>query len=253
MRLGLCYMVFDGEEFLEPAARSVRSQVDHISVTYQTTSYFGNPSGPDLKKTLDKVLALGLVDELIFFQPDLSLHHKENELKLRNIGLEASRRAGCTHHISSDVDEFIKPEQLAYAKSIADGNDIVMATYEIYYKDPTYLVRPNQNLLISLIHPVDNEYVCSKEFPFKIEITRRLARWEKHRVLNLEECTVHHMSYVRKDIRKKYANNDNQFYIKLKKFFPHFDSYKVGERVCLLPDYINRKTVLVENSFGIVL
>lgn len=253
MKLGLCYMVFDGEELLEFAARSVRPAVDHISVTYQDISYFGNPAGPELKKTLDKCQKLGLIDELIHFKPNLSLHHKDNELKLRNIGLEASRKAGCTHHISSDVDEFLTPEQLQNAKNLSEGYDFVVAPYEYYYKDPTYRVTPNQGLLVTLIHPVDNKYVCNKEFPFKIEITRRFPRCEKYRVLTLEECTVHHMSYVRKDIRKKYANNDNQFYIKLKKFYAHFENYKVGERVCLLPDYINRKTTLVENTFGIIL
>lgn len=41
-------MVFDGEELLEFAIKSIRNEIDHISVTYQTTSYFGNPADPEL-------------------------------------------------------------------------------------------------------------------------------------------------------------------------------------------------------------
>lgn len=252
MKLGICYMVFDGEELLEFAAASSRKQIDHISVTYQATSYFGNPAGSDLISTLEKLKASKLVDELIYFEPDLSLPPKENELKLRNIGLDASRRAGCTHHISADVDEFYRADQLAYVKEVMKGDyDVAIVPQEIYYKDPTFRVTPNQKMVITLIHPVDNEYDKDIQFPFPIETTRRLSRHEKIRVFSMDEFTVHHMSYVRKDIRKKFKNSDNARFYKIEKFVANFENYQPGGRVCLLPDYLNRKTIQVENTFGI--
>lgn len=256
MKLGICYMVFDGEELLEFAAASIRNNVDFISVTYQTTSYFGNPSDADLLPLLKRLQSRKLIDKLIHFEPDLSVHPKFNELKLRNIGLDASRKAGCTHHISADVDEFYKSDQLEYAKDVmANGDyDFSVASLATYYKDPTFLVVPDQKLLVSFIHPVTNEYNSSilyPKFPFHMETTRRFTRHEKYKVFTNEELTIHHMSYIRKDIRKKFQNSDNGRFYKIDKFVEKFDRYKVGDRVCLLPDFMNRKTVLVENTFGI--
>ena len=42
MKLGVSYNVFDGEELLESSIKSIRDNVDHISVVYQTISNFGN-------------------------------------------------------------------------------------------------------------------------------------------------------------------------------------------------------------------
>jgi hypothetical protein len=253
MKLGICYMVFDGEELLEFAVKSIRNEVDYVSVTYQDVSYFGNPAHPELRDTLEKMKSSGLVDELIYYHTDLSIHHKENELRLRNIGLEASRLAGCTHHISSDVDELYTADQLRYAKNAMDkgGYDFSMAPYVVYYKHPTFLVYPPQPLSITLIHPVTNIYQNHNNFPFRIEPTRRLAKYDNYKTFNSEEITVHHMSFVRKDIRKKFANSDNAQYYRVNEMIKHHDSYKLGDRVCLLPDYMNRRTIKVENIFGI--
>jgi hypothetical protein len=193
---------------------------------------------------------------MIFFEPDLSLIPKENEVRLRNIGLEASRRAGCTHHISSDVDEMYKPEELAYAKQVMETGDYdySVAYYNTYYKDPTFLVYPIQDLFVSLIHPVDNEYNKERkppEFPFLIETTRRLSKCSKYRVFTRDEITIHHMAYIRKDLRKKFNNSGNGRYYKVNEFVGIWENYKLGDRVCLGPDYLNRRTIAAENIFGI--
>lgn len=256
MKLGVCYMVFDGHELLEFAARSIRNEVDFISATYQHTSYFGNPADPDLVPNMERLKAMGLIDELIFFEPNLKVHHKENELALRNLGLEASRKQGCTHHISSDVDEFYLPAQLATAKRIMEegGYDFSVVPLEMYYKEPTYLVTPCQNLQATLIHPVENHYemVPHKIFPLRLEVTRRMAKYDNFRVFTKEECTQHHMSYVRKDIKRKLQNSDQgRFYPKREQFYENFDKYQVGGRVCIAPEFKNRRTIEVQNIFGI--
>lgn len=258
MRLGVCYMVFDGEELLEFAIKSIRGVVDYISATYQSISYFGNPADPNLKQTVERLKSQGLLDEIIHFEPDFSIAQKQNEVDLRNLGLSYSKKAGCTHHMSCDVDEFFLPSQMEYAKSVmdADNYDFSAVNYLNYYKDPTYVVFPDQNLKVSFIHPVDNAYdrdVAYPHFPFHMETTRRFAKYDKYRLFTKEEVTMHHMSYVRKDIRKKFANNDNKNHYKLEKFYKTYDNYKVGDRVCLLPDYLNRRTRQVENTFGITI
>lgn len=62
---------------------------------------------------------------------------------------------------------------------------------------------------------------------------------------------VHHMSYVRRDIRRKFTNSGIARVLDVEKFVADFESHEVGDRVCLLPDRLNRKTVLVENLFGL--
>jgi len=252
MKLGICYMVFDGEEFLEFTTKNIRNNIDHIAVTYQTTSYFGNPCDPDLPALLDRLKHSGLIDEIIHYDTDLTIHHKENELNLRNTGLAASKNAGCTHHISADVDEFYIPQQLEYVKKIMeDDYDLSLVHNTVYYKDPTFLVVPEQNPQVSLIHPINNKYNKDIKFPKHIEPTRRLVNHQKCKIFTKEEFLIHHMSYVRKDIRKKFANSDNAQFYKLEKFMETYDNYQLGGRVCLLPDYLNRKTIQVENQFGI--
>ncbi len=257
MKLGLCYMVFDGEELLEFSLKSVRSQVDHLSVTYQTTSYWGNKADTDIAGVVQQLQKVGLIDEAIFYEPNLNESPKENEMRLRNVGLAASKKAGCTHHISADVDELYDDQQLAFAKSDMEsgGYDMSVAHYENYYKEPTYLVVPPQDMYVSCIHSIDNEYnmhLRQPDFPFPIEITRRLVNHDKIRIFKRDELLIHHMMNVRKNIQKKYANSSNKILFNLEKFMKQWDNHKVGDRVCLLPDYINRRTVLVPNRFGIV-
>lgn len=247
MKLGICYMVFDGEELLPFAVKTIRSAVDHISVTYQTTSYFGNPARPDLLDTLKQCD----IDELIHYDPDLNLPPKQNELRLRNIGLEASRRAGCTHHISADVDEFYVASELEAAKTAIGDHDCSIAYLENYYKDPTYLIVPSQNHIVSFIHPVETHYEMNQAFPFTIEQTRRHNKCDNCKVFNKKDLVIHHMSYVRRDIVRKLTNSLNGIGYNTKRFLAAFDKYQAGDLMHIAPDFINRRTIVVADQFGI--
>lgn len=72
MKLGVCYMVFDGEEFLEPAIKSIREQTEFVSVTWQKTSYHGNKTDTDIEGLINQLKKDKLIDQDIFFEPDLS-------------------------------------------------------------------------------------------------------------------------------------------------------------------------------------
>lgn len=244
-------MVFDGSELLPFAIKNIRPHVDFISVVYQTTSYFGNPADSELLSNIKKVE--GLADTLSHYESDLKLHHKTNELNIRNFGLKLSREAGCTHHISADVDEFYKGDQLENAKKVMEGDyNYSLATCASYYKEPTFLIYPPQNQMMTFIHPVTNDYIYNKTFPFRIEITRRLVQDDKPFVFKPEEMTIHHMSYVRKDMKRKLMNSDNgRFYKRLDEFVEDFNKYQLGDKLCIVPDFRNRKTKLVDNIFGI--
>lgn len=249
MKLGICYMVFDGEELLEFAIKPIRKILDHISVTYQTTSYFNNKYNP--LPILENLKEQNLIDELIYYEPNLKLQPKENELILRNIGLEISKKANCTHHISADTDEFYTTEQLEYAKNNAINYDFTMVPILTYYKQPTFQIISKNTQYISFIHPVNNNYEFNKSFPFNIDITRRLKISNNYKIFNKNEITMHHMSYIRKDMRKKIENSTNGKLYKINKFLENFNNYKPGQKVKLAPYFINEKTIITKNMFNI--
>ena len=51
-----------------------------------------------------------MIDEIYLFEPDLNDTSGDNpqfnETLKRNVGLELSKKNGCTHHMTIDVDEF---------------------------------------------------------------------------------------------------------------------------------------------------
>ena len=111
MVLGVSYNVFDGEELLEDSIKQIRSEVEHISVVYQTISNFGNKCDSELIPMLNNLVTQGLIDELFEYKPIVGIGGHYNEVTKRNIGLSLSIGAGCTHHMSMDSDEFYKTNQ----------------------------------------------------------------------------------------------------------------------------------------------
>lgn len=244
MKLGISYPVYEGEELLEYALRPIRADVAFISVICQDISFFGNPASPELIPTIQRLQSEGLIDQVVYERPDLSLHNKVNETNMRNLGLRLSRESGCTHHISADVDEMYLPDQLRHVMREAEGYDCTLVELVNYYRRPTYKIVPEQRHLVTFVHPVDVCYDKDVKFPHVVEVSRRLSRWDKTRVFRPEELTVHHMSYVRKDIRRKLVNAPTKDYLKVDRFVEEFSRYTVGSRLCIPPEFTNRRTVL---------
>jgi hypothetical protein len=253
MKLGVSYIVFNGEELLEYSIRAIRDQVDFLSVVYQEISFFGNKASPTLLPTLDRLKVSGLIDELVLFHPDLKVRSKVNELNMRNIGLDRSIANGCTHHITLDTDEFIKSDMLKLAKDAMDGEtyDCSMVENIVYFKEPTWQVNPGQRHHVSFINPVWNRYSMVYHFPYKIEITRRVTSFDRVKVFLKDEIVIHHMSYVRRDIRQKLDNSPTGTLYDIDEFVDKFNKYKLGERLCIAPDFLNRRTIEVDNIFNI--
>ena len=209
MILGASYNLFDGEELLESSIKSIRNNVDFISVVFQTQSNFGNlchESIPDLLIDLQKKK---LIDEVIHYNPDLSKHPHENERNKRNIGLEASREKGCTHHLSIDTDEFYNTLQFDNAKEIIEENnfDSSVCRLQTYYKNDHTILWPLEDYYVSFIYKIrPNVVYAPMPFPVLVDPTRRM---EAGSMMDFEhdELLMHHFSYVRKDLRSKLENS----------------------------------------------
>lgn len=248
MKLGISYPVFDGEELLPHVLRNIKDHVDFISIVYQTISYHGERRD-DLLPFLEKLP----IDKLIHFKSDPNLPPMFNEVRIRNLGVAASKDAGCTHHISADVDEFYIPEQFQFAKAQMKGHDSSIVPYINYFKYPTHQIsNPNQKQYISFIQNIDNSYDTESKFigDNRIDLTRRSKKYENCRIFSKGEFQMHHMSFVRKDIQRKIVNSSGSRYDQ-ENFMTIYNNYMLGDRLRLLPDYINRRTVLVEDIFNI--
>ena len=217
----------------------------------QQTSYHGNPADPVDLETIDWLKKIGLADEIVDCVHDLSLSPRTNETRMRNLGLERSIANGCTHHGSVDADEFYIKDQLRHAKTLIADYEWSLAESIDYFKRPIYKIVPERRHLMSFIHPVHVRYAMNFDFPYSIELTRRPEKCEKCLVFNPAEFEIHHMNYVRNDIRKKCKNNLNHTRRPQKKFLTNFDQYELGDRLIIPPDFINRRTKEVSNIFNI--
>jgi hypothetical protein len=238
MKLGVSYNLFDGEELLEASIKSIRNNVDYISVVYQTKSNFGNPCSDDLVPLLERLESEGLIDELFEYLPKVDKGGHYNEIRKRNLGLILSEGAGCTHHMAMDSDEFYTDEQFKYMKkTIEDGDyDSSACQMTTYYKEPIYRLDPKEEYYVSLPFKIKQgvEFVMGHPFPVLVDPTRRVKPGVC-KVFTRDEIEMHHMSYVRKDIERKVSNSSAKvnFHSWIPEFLDYFNKWEYGKEALM--------------------
>jgi hypothetical protein len=224
MILSASINLFDGEELLDAKLRALRSEIDHISIVYQTRSYAGNPCSPVLLEILDYLLKQGLVDELLEYQfePDPFANPQIFEADKRTRGLELAQKFGATHFITMDADEFILPEAMAYAKQQVIEHDydatacklidywispryqvrgLAQAWGDYLYVPLIYKIRPGVAFTVEKIH---EHYFCIAD------TTRKLPTQNSHRFD--DNVIMHHMTTIRAQrvgLASKYKNRSS--------------------------------------------
>jgi hypothetical protein len=257
MKLGVSYNLFDGEELLESSIKSIRSEVDYISVVYQTVSNFGNPCSEELVPLLNKLKNEGLIDELFQYSPKVNKRGHFNEITKRNIGLSLSEGNGCTHHMSMDSDEFYIDEQFKFLKKEMreGGYDSSACQMTTYYKEPIYRLDPKEEYYVSLIYKINNNssYVMGTPFPVLVDPTRRMQT-TNCRIFTRDEIEMHHMSFVRKNITTKLNNssaNSDGYKVYFDKMLECYNNWSFGDKaLCTIP--IKQYDIIkVDNIFDI--
>lgn len=276
MKLGVSYNVFDGEELLESSINQIRSEVDYISVVYQSISNYGNECSDKLIPTLKELKKSGLVDELFHYQPNLNKVDEieattnndklyfsfiapppVNEIIKRNIGLDLSKKHNCTHHMSIDSDEFYIKDQFRYLKQdmIENDYDSSICEIETYYKQSDYKIEPKDRTHVSLIYKIRNNvnFISNFTFPALVDPTRRMDPG-KYKIYSPDEIQMHHMSYLRKDIRRKVMNSSSRvlFYDAINLFCDYYNKWEPGMNA-LMPGSSDaaHKLVKTEDYFKI--
>ena len=116
------YNYFSGEEHFMASLQTMRPIIEHISVVWQETSNSGEQITESAQSVLEKACKLGLVDDVIRFEPDLARQRRLNEKEKRAIGLTSARNAGASHLLSLDKDEFYRPEDFSRARKKIKDN-----------------------------------------------------------------------------------------------------------------------------------
>ncbi len=210
---GVSYSVFDGEELLEASIKALRDEVDYVNVVYQTKSWYGNPASPDLLPFLQRLKADGLVDELIEYEAEVGRHAGKQETTKRNMGLKAAKKAGVNYFMTIDCDEFYIRQELHNAKRYIVRHQITHA----FVPSVNYGFQPTHRMVKASLSDYAEIFskigwfskLCSNpRVTALVDPTRQLS----HRLFRSKYFVVpyiarHHMSRLRKDLKKKMDNS----------------------------------------------
>lgn len=234
MKLGVSYTVWDGEELLEYSIKSIRNNVNFISVVWQKISNHGTPCSEGLEDLLKDLVNRGLVDALHLYIPDIAntggINASLNETIKRNIGLELSRGHGCTHHMTIDTDEFYTDAEFKFMKEEMERENFGTGYCQHlqYYYDSIYQLQNPEQEYVATIEKITDKTRYMYDIPclYAIDPTRKTNNVQEglpYRVFERNECQMHHLSFVRKDIKKKLWNHSSR------RFFTEEGVNKIAE------------------------
>lgn len=237
MILGASYNFFNGEEHLRASVRSIRNEVDHISVVYQKVSNRGNLISEEALDALSDLQHEGLIDSLCLYEPDLFKPAVENERIKRQIGIDVARSEGMTHFLSIDADEFYRDKELRAAKDFIEKNRILNTSVYSYMHILTPNWRARDCTNVSFITKLTKRTMIRKTyFVGSVDPTRRIVTpgplsiycsfppfWRNHYHFDDNVISMYHMNLVRKDgLRSKFNNsstNNELFFRDLENLF----------------------------------
>ncbi len=234
--------MWDGVELLNHSMKSVDKGVDVFIIVYQKISNFGEYFNPltEMKKFPKNPKVVLIEYEPAKTQPWI------NETNKRNIGLEAAKKLNCTHFFHIDCDEIYSnfPQMvLEYIRSGADGSVCEIYTY---FKSPKLRLENVDNYFVPFIHKLYKNSIAGKGgYPYRVDPTRKI-NCSSVAVMNEK---MHHFSWVRLDIERKFRNSTaNKNLVNSKLLRDYFDeNTKAGT---FLVDY-NQKLISVDDRFNI--
>lgn len=255
MKLCAIYNVWDDWDLLELSIKNIGSLVDGAIVIFSEKSNYGEHSDSYMFSIISMVYP-NFINRIDAYRRDpVHLHALHAETDKRNFGLNKAMELGYTHFITMDADEFYEPEQFLAAKKYLNHNShlngLVVESY-VYFKSPTLTVGKDVTLvphIHKLTPTIKHEF--NKQYPFAWE--GKKIRIDPTRSFNINsgvemfECPMHHMSWVRKDPEKKVRNSTARANL---------------QRSPILQDYLNaeegyfcqfyqKRLVRVPNRFGI--
>lgn len=221
--LGLGIVCFDGAEMVANIITEIKDNIDYVVVGLQRISYNGEKLDPSDEQEILKLQESGLVDEVLYIDLDLNKEPREQETDKRNRLIDDIASHDCSHALIIDSDEFYSDKEFKRALRYLDdtNSEISYCRYVNYYHDYLhYLVYPfKEGNYVPFVTSVKYKFKYnSYDFPKPSDPTRRYERpKEKHSDGNLyytvgfteldwKTIKMHHLSWLRANIRKKLYN-----------------------------------------------
>ncbi len=204
MNLAVYYNCATCSELLEYSIVEMLEVTPYITLHFQTKTNIGTLANKRHLKEYKRLAEKYMID-LFEFWPDLNKTPKANETQKRNIGLKQSQMQGYDYFMTIDEDEIYQGKQIAEAfyNFVLEDWDSSVCRLLTYYKKPTLQVTPPEKYYVSVFYKVNSRlFVEGTPFPVQVDPARKM-RPDRLKIFNWEELTMHHYSYVRKDIREK--------------------------------------------------
>jgi hypothetical protein len=213
MKLCAIYSIWDDWDLLKISVQNISKVVDGVIIVWSENSNYGEMSKP-------KVITLWeeypYKTEFFTYQHEPSLHHPQHaETRKRNYGLAQAKALGFTHFITMDSDEFYDRYEFIAAKKYLNDNphlNGLVVESQVYFKSPTLTIGKDVTLvphIHKLTPTIKHEF--NKNYPFawingqiRIDPTRS---FNINSGVEMFDCTMHHMSWIRSDYEKKIRNS----------------------------------------------
>lgn len=268
MILGAAYSFFDGEELLRYSIKSIRGAVDYITVVAQDISYLGNPWTREAHDLCTQLLSDGVIDSLVMYEAKPGMTPQEQEVRKRNIGLAMCRKAGCTHIMTLDADEFYVTHELERAKKLINTESINIAycNFYMYYKYPIFKCVSIPLTKVSFVQKIgaNSSFILGESSKYDhialTDPTRTTNIGHPVKLYKEDIIAMHHMCHVRKDsLVSKFRNTvTHEHYStsglgeKLIREYKAWSPVEVGGISILKPtEAFSSSIVEVDNVFGI--
>lgn len=245
MKLAAIYNVWDGVELLRGSVKCIKDHVDVFIVVWQDVSNYGEQYSPLADIAGDTFSGVGHKVVNVKYYPVVGAG-MFNEKKKRNIGLDVARANGCTHFLHLDCDEYYEDFGAAKEFYIKSGKAGSVCSLYTYFKHPTLRFENKDGYFVPFIHELKPDTQAGfRHYPFYVDPTRRINESD---VIELP-VTMHHMSWVRKDIERKCRNSSAKENIEVGTMLLDYHSPEVGPGY-YVQDY-DQKLTLVPNVFSI--
>lgn len=243
MKLAAIYNVWDGVELLEASMATVLDHVDLIIIVWQDVSNYGEKYNPMAEVQLDKYPNVVKVK----YSPADKTGPGVSERDKRNLGLDIARQHKCTHFLHMDTDEFYMDFEEAKREYIRSGVDGSVVPILTYFKRPTYRLENYDNYFVPFIHKLHKRTQAGVgTYPFYVDPTRKVNAGG----VRLLREPMHHMSWVRKDIKRKIRNSTARKNIDRSKLLRDYLDENTGPGT-ILEDYQNQVLIEVPDNFNL--
>lgn len=210
MKLAAIFNIWKDTECIYPyMIENIRPVVDGIIVVWSVKSNRGEVAEYELPK--DCIL--------VQCEPQYRIPN-HNELAKRNAGLEAAKKEGFTHFIMMDGDEgYVQDDFLKQKKAFRTTTVLgTVCRVKTYFKSPTLTIGYDRTL-VPFIHKLSPrlKYVLNDHHYPHVFDSNKAPQIDPTRRLNISQgvqmvdITMHHFSYVRKNMALKLRNSSANF------------------------------------------